>query len=96
MGSIGDEYNVYLQLENVSLLELVSKGKEIPVDGVGTDIAIETICSHLDDEYAKETYVFESVQIKKITTTACIYYVVEDRDGNQINIYSSTNYEELE
>ena len=89
------EYKTFKQLSEPSLVEAVSKGNNISVAGAKTDKTVAQISADLSTNYTGAAYIFEGVQIKKLQGSDYISYVLEDKDGKAINLYSSGNSSEF-
>ena len=89
------EYKGYTQLTSPTLNQTISKGNEIPTEGAKTDKTVAQIAGDLAGNYTAAAYIFESVQIKKITGEDYVSYAVEDANGNAINVYSGASGVEL-
>ena len=85
------EYKGYTQLTSPNLVQTVSKGNAIPTEGAKTDKTIADISADLAGNYTAAAYLFDGVTIKKIDGGSYINYVVEDKSGNSLNIYSGAN-----
>ena len=89
------QYNTYKQLSNPTLVEKLGTGKQISTVGAITDKTVADIVADLSSDYTGKAFIFEEVQIKKIQGTDYINYVLEDKGGNSINLYSSGNSSEF-
>ncbi len=89
------EYRTYKQLSEPTLLENYSNNNPISTKGAVTDKTLATISKDLKTDYTAKAYVFSNVTIKKNNGGSYINYVVDDKEGNSINLYSSGNSSEF-
>ena len=89
------EYKTFKQLSSPTLVETISTGNEISVAGAVTNKTVAQIAADLSTDYTAAAYVFEGVQIVKVDGGSYINYVLEDKDGNAINLYSGGNSSEF-
>ena len=89
------QHNGFVQLTYPTLSSTVSTGNTISIEGAVTDKTVAQIAANLSGNFAGAAYIFEGVQIKKIDGGSYINYVLEDKAGNAINLYSSGNSSEF-
>lgn len=89
------EYKTFKQLSEPTLLENYSSNNNISSKGAVADKTLAQIAGDLNTDYTAKAYVFSNVTIKKIDGGSYINYVVDDKNGNSINLYSSGNSSEF-
>mgnify|MGYP003302051280 CR=1 FL=1 len=89
------EYKTFKQLSSPNLIETISSGNEISVAGAVTNKTVAQISADLSTDYTAAAYVFDGVTIVKVDGGSYINYVLEDKNGNAINLYSGGNSNEF-
>ena len=93
-GSI-DVYNGYKQIASPTLSQTLNQGQTTPIEGAVTNKTLAQIAGDLTTNYASAAYIFENVTIVKVIGSGYVNYVVEDANGNAINLYSSADSSEF-
>ena len=93
-GSI-DVYNGYKQIASPTLSQTLNQGQTTPIEGAVTNKTLAQIAGDLTTNYASAAYIFENVIIVKVQGEGYVNYVIEDANGNAINLYSSANSSEF-
>lgn len=89
------EYKTYSQLSYPTLIETISTGNEIPTTGAVKDKTVSQLAANLSIDYTAKAYIFEGVTIVKVDGGSYVNYVIEDKDGNAVNLYSGGNSSEF-
>ena len=89
------EYKTFKQLSSPNLIETISSGNEISVAGAVTNKTVAQISADLSTDYTAAAYVFDGVTVVKVDGGSYINYVLEDKNGNAINLYSGGNSNEF-
>ena len=88
-------YNGYKQLIQPTLVKAIASGQTTPLEGAKTNVTLAQIAGDLTTNYASAAYIFENVTIVKVQGEGYVNYVIEDANGNAINLYSSANSSEF-
>jgi len=89
------EYKGYLQLSYPTLIETISTGNDVSTAGAVTNKTLAQLAADLSTDYTAAAYIFTGVQIVKIDGGSYVNYVIEDANGNAINLYSGGNSSEF-